>query len=350
MGALTDFIDNTLASLGWESPGWVDLLLSAAIASVIMFTAVLATGGLFTFAFRRIFARMGNRIGPNRVGPNGIFQFLADGLKLIGKEDIKPARADAIAWRAAAYVAVIPMVLAWSPLPWSENLIFANVGVGLLLIFAFSAMAPLSEIMAGWGSNNKYSLYGGVRAAAMDVSYEIPMTFALLSVILMTGSLNTQDIVLAQDNLWFIIPQIVGFGIFFIAALAKAGLVPTDMAESESELVAGFTTEFSGMRFGMFFVVLFSNVMFISALMTMLYLGGWQAPFGNLIPALDLVPGWIWFLGKALLMCFVVFWIWSTLPRVRVDSYLNVAWKIMLPVSLLNFIVTAILVKAGVLA
>lgn len=343
MGMLTDFIDTTLAGLGWDAPNWFDIIVAALIGSVVVFTVVLSIGGVFTFVFRRLFARMSNRIGPNRVGPNGILQFLADGLKLISKEDIKPAKADNLAWRSAAYVAVVPMVLAWSPLPWSEQLIFTNVAVGLLIIFAMSAIAPLAEIMAGWGSNNKYSLYGGVRAAAMDVSYEIPMTFAVLSVILMTGSLNTQDIVLAQENLWFILPQIIGFVIFFVAALAKAGLVPTDMAESESELVAGFTTEYSGMRFGMFFVVLFSNVMFISALMTMLYLGGWQPLFG-----LDIIPGAVWFLAKAGLLCFVVFWIWSTLPRVRVDQYLNVAWKIMLPISLLNFILTAVLVKTGV--
>ncbi len=343
MGVMTDFIDQTLASLGWDAPHWVDLTISALIGSLLVFTVVLATGGIFTFAFRRIFARMGNRSGPNRVGPQGIFQFLADGLKLVGKEDIKPAKADAVAWRAAVYVTVVAMVIAWSPIPWSESLIFSNVAISLLVIFAFSAIAPLGEILAGWGSNNKYSLYGGVRAAALDVSYEIPMAFALLSVIMMTGSVNTQEIVMAQEGLWYIVPQILGFGIFFVAALAKAGLVPTDLGESESELVAGFTTEYSGMRFGMFFVILFSNVMFISALMTMLYFGGWQPLFG-----LDMIPGVFWFLLKALLLCFVVFWVWSSLPRVRVDQYLNVAWKAMLPISLVNFILTAVLVKAGV--
>lgn len=343
MGQLTEFIDETLASLGWDAPTWLDLTISALIGSLLVFTVVLATGGVFTFAFRRIFARMGNRSGPNRVGPQGIFQFLADGLKLVGKEDIKPAKADAVAWRSAVYVTVVAMVVAWSPIPWSENLIFTNVALSLLVLFAFSAIAPLGEILAGWGSNNKYALYGGVRAAALDVSYEIPMAFALLSIVMMTGSASTMDIVVAQEGLWNIVPQILGFGIFFVAALAKAGLVPTDLGESESELVAGFTTEFSGMRFGMFFVILFSNVMFISALMTMLYLGGWQPLFG-----LDFLPGAFWFLTKALLMCFVVFWIWSTLPRVRVDQYLNFAWKAMLPISLVNFFLTAVLVRTGV--
>ncbi len=345
MGALTDFIDTVIPG----TPGWLDSTLAAIVGSVLVFTVVLATGGIFTFAFRRIFARMGTRRGPNRVGPSGIFQFLADGIKLISKEDIRPAKVDRIAWGAAVYVAVIFTVIAWSPMPWSEDIFFTNVGTGILFILAASAIAPLAEMMAGWGSNNKYSLYGGVRAAAMDVSYEIPMMFSIGAIILIVGSLDTQSIVQAQGNLWFIIPQIVGFVIFFITALAKAGLAPTDLAESESELVAGFTTEYSGMRFGMFFVVLFSNVFFISALMTMLYLGGWQAPFGNLIPALKVIPGVFWFAAKSLLMSFVVFWVWTSIPRVRVDSYLSTAWKVMLPVSLLNFVGTAIAVKAGVL-
>ncbi|HJQ93481.1 MAG TPA: complex I subunit 1 family protein, partial [Candidatus Thermoplasmatota archaeon] len=227
------------------------------------------------------------------------------------------------------------------------------VGTGVLLILAMGAIAPLAEIMAGWGSNNKYSLYGGVRAAALDVSYEIPMVFCVASILLITGSLSTIDIVEGQVGLWFVIPQVIGFVIFFITALAKAGLVPTDLAESESELVAGFTTEYSAMRFGMFFVVLFSNVFFVSAMITMLYLGGWHFPFetflvdngAGIVTSSFLQP--LWFLGKALLMSFVVFWIWVTLPRVRVDQYLNVAWKVLLPLSILNFVATAVMVKAG---
>ncbi len=345
MGVLTDQILNLLRQAGWSSaPEWVALIIASVLGSVAVFTAVFATGGLFTFAFRRIFARMGQRQGPNRVGPQGIMQFLADGLKLIGKEDVRPARADSFTWRSAVYVAAVPIALAWAPLPWSDTIYFTNIGTGILFILAVSAISPLGEIMAGWGSNNKYSLYGGVRAAALDVSYEIPLMFSVASVLLITGSLSTQDIVTSQEGLWFIIPQILGFGIFFVGALAKAGLVPTDLAESESELVAGFTTEYSGMRFGTFFVVLFSNVFFISALMTMLFLGGWQPLFG-----MSFIPPFFWFLGKSLLMSFVVFWVWSTLPRVRVDQYLSMAWKVMLPLSILNFVITAVLVKLEVL-
>ena len=355
MASLTHYVDLGLQTVGWDAPHWVDLSIAAVIGSVVLFTVVLSIGGVFTFAFRRIFARMGQRKGPNRVGPQGILQFLADGAKLISKEDIRPAKADKLAWTAALYVAVVFTVMAWAAIPWGRELVFSNVATGVLLILAMGAIAPLAEIMAGWGSNNKYSLYGGVRAAALDVSYEIPMVFSVAAIILMTGSLSTVDIVESQLNLWFIIPQILGFIIFFITALAKAGLVPTDLAESESELVAGFTTEYSAMRFGMFFVVLFSNVFFVSAMITMLYLGGWHFPFesflvangAGIVSAEILQP--LWFLGKALLMSFVVFWIWVTLPRVRVDQYLNVAWKVLLPLSILNFVVTAVLIKSGVL-
>ena len=353
MAGLTYYVDTGLQTVGWDAPHWVDLSIAAVIGAVLLFTVVLSIGGVFTFAFRRIFARMGQRRGPNRVGPQGILQFLADGAKLISKEDIRPAKADKLAWTAALYVAIVFTVMAWAAIPWSRELVFTNVATGVLLILAMGAIAPLAEIMAGWGSNNKYSLYGGVRAAALDVSYEIPMVFSVAAIVLMTGSLSSIDIVDSQLGLWFIVPQILGFVIFFITALAKAGLVPTDLAESESELVAGFTTEYSAMRFGMFFVVLFSNVFFVSAMITMLYLGGWHFPFetflvangAGIVTSSFLQP--LWFLGKALLMSFVVFWIWVTLPRVRVDQYLNVAWKVLLPLSILNFVATAVMVKAG---
>jgi NADH-quinone oxidoreductase subunit H len=351
-GQLTSWMLALLHAIGWQAaPEWAALILASLIGAVVLFTVVLSIGGLFTFAFRRIFARMGQRRGPNRVGPQGILQFLADGAKLISKEDVRPAKADKLAWTAALYVAIVFTVMAWAAIPWSRTLAFTNVGTGILLILAMGAIAPLAEIMAGWGSNNKYSLYGGVRAAALDVSYEIPMVFSVAAILLITGSLSNVAIVDSQVKLWLIFPQILGFIIFFITALAKAGLVPTDLAESESELVAGFTTEYSAMRFGMFFVVLFSNVFFVSAMITMLYLGGWHVPFettlvahgAGFVASAYVAP--LVFLLKSLLMSFVVFWVWVTLPRVRVDQYMNVAWKVMLPLSILNFVVTGIVVK-----
>src|SRR5688572_4065520 len=240
MASLTHYVDIGLQAVGWDAPHWLDLTVASVIGAVVLFTVVLSIGGVFTFTFRRIFARMGQRKGPNRVGPQGILQFLADGAKLISKEDIRPAKADRLAWTAALYVAVVFTVMAWAAIPWSRELVFTNVGTGILLILAMGAIAPLAEIMAGWGSNNKYALYGGVRAAALDVSYEIPMVFCVASILLITGSLSSIEIVDRQAGLWFIFPQVLGFGLFFVTALAKAGLVPTDLAESESELVAGF--------------------------------------------------------------------------------------------------------------
>jgi NADH-quinone oxidoreductase subunit H len=316
-------------------------------ASLLLFTVALTIGGLFTWVFRRLFAFFGMRKGPNRVGPAGILQFAADGIKLLTKEDVLPARADKWTYRLAPYLVVVPFVLAWAPLPWSDTIIFSNMAMGILFILAVSALPPLGELVAGWASNNKYSMYGAVRAAALDFAYEVPLIITAASVVLLAGSLNTQDIVAAQGGTlfwiipnWFIIPQIIGAYIFFVSMLAKTGLIPTDLGESESELIAGLTTEYSGMRFGFFFVAIFSGVFFLSALTTTLFLGGWTGP--------GFLPPLAWFLLKTLALCFLVFWIWSTLPRFRVDQFLNYAWKTLFPLSILNLIIAVVLRTTGV--
>lgn len=346
--AMEDTVDGILDSVtglfGLDSPFWVAETITWILQAVTLFSLVLTMGGLFTFVFRRLFAFFTQRIGPNRVGPYGLFQFVADGLKLVTKEDLTPARADKPLFRAAPYLAVAPFIVAWAPIPFSGEIIFSNIGVGIIFILAISALGPLGEITAGWASNNKYSMFGGVRAAALDFSYEIPMVIAALGVILLAGSLNTVEIVNAQESLWFVFPQIIGAFIFFAAALAKAGLIPTDLPEAESELVAGFTTEYSGMRFGLFFVVLFGQAFFIGALMTTLFLGGWKGPF------LDTgFMGVFWFLLKTFFFSFVVFWMWLTLPRVRIDQYLNFAWKVLFPLSLVNLVIAGALKYWGVL-
>jgi NADH-quinone oxidoreductase subunit H len=313
------------------------------VGSVIVFSLVLTVGGLFTLIFRRLFAFFTQRIGPNRVGPFGLLQLVADGLKLISKEDITPKAANKYLFRFAPYMAIAPFVMAFAPIPFSDTLIFSNIGVGVIFILAISALSPLAEITAGWASNNKYSIYGGIRAAALDFSYEIPMVVSVVGVILLTGSMSTMDIVEAQRGLWFVVPQILGAFIFFVAALAKAGLIPTDLPEAESELVAGYSTEYSGMRFGLFYVVLFSQIFFISALITTLFLGGWLSPFGPLTGLLaPFGDGLLWFVVKSMLLCFVVFWLWLTLPRVRIDQYLNFAWKVLFPLSLVNLVIAAL--------
>jgi NADH-quinone oxidoreductase subunit H len=340
---IDSILDWIFGLVGLNSPMILARIVFWIIAAILLFTVVLSVGGLFTFVFRRLFAFFTQRIGPNRVGPYGLFQLVADGLKLISKEDITPKAADKLLFRFAPYLAVTPFVMAWAPMPFSHNIIMSNIGVGIIFVLAISALSPLAEITAGWSSNNKYAIYGGVRAAALDFSYEIPMVIAVAGVILLTGSMSTIDIVNQQSTLWFIVPQILGAFIFFAAALAKAGLVPTDLPEAESELVAGYSTEYSGMRFGFFYVVLFSQVFFISALITTLYLGGWLGPFGELHGVLaPLGNGVLWFIVKTLLLCFVIFWLWLTLPRVRIDQYLTFAWKILFPLSLLNLVVAAV--------
>lgn len=336
-------LDTVAGTVGLESPMLLAQTIFWIAGSVIVFSIALTVGGLFTLIFRRLFAFFTQRLGPNRVGPFGLLQLVADGLKLITKEDITPKAANKFLFRFAPYMAIAPFVMAFAPIPFSETLVFSNIAVGIVFILAISAVTPIAEITAGWASNNKYAIYGGVRAAALDFSYEIPMVLAVVGVILLTGSMSTVDIVNAQRGLWFIVPQILGAFIFFVAALAKAGLIPTDLPEAESELVAGYSTEYSGMRFGLFYVVLFANIFFISALITTLYLGGWMSPFGPLTGLLTpLGDGLVWFIIKSMLLCFIVFWLWLTLPRVRIDQYLNFAWKVLFPLSLLNLVIAAL--------
>lgn len=310
--------------------------------SIGILLAVAASGGVLTYVFRKLFADFGQRLGPNRVGPYGILQFIADGIKLVSKEDIIPAKVEKWGFRLAPYLTFIPAIIAFSPIPFGQGLIITDVRVGLILIFAIIALAPLGEVIAGWASNNKYAMLGGLRAAAMDISYEIPLLIAAISVILLAGTTSTQEIVEKQSGLWYFVLQPLGLFIFLVAMIGKIGVVPFDLPEAESELVAGYVTEYSGMRFAFFFLTMFANVFFISALTVTLYFGGWEAPFNLqwLPPQLS----FIWFLLKSALLVFVVFWIWNSLPRVRIDQFLNINWKLLFPLSLINLLITGILV------
>jgi len=310
--------------------------------SVGILLAVATAGGVLTYVFRKLFADFGQRLGPNRVGPYGILQFVADGVKLVSKEDIIPTRAEKWGFRLAPYLTFIPAIIAFSPIPFGQGLIITDVRVGLILIFAIIALAPLGEVIAGWASNNKYAMLGGLRAAAMDISYEIPLLIAAVSVILLAGTTNTQEIVERQHGLWYAVLQPLGLFIFLVAMIGKIGVLPFDLPEAESELVAGYVTEYSGMRFAFFFLTMFANVFFISALTVTLYFGGWEAPLNLqwLPPQLS----FIWFFLKAGLLVFIVFWIWNSLPRVRIDQFLNINWKLLFPLSLINLVITGILI------
>jgi NADH-quinone oxidoreductase subunit H len=304
------------------------------VEAVLVVGFILAYAPLFSWVMRKVMARMQNRQGPMRVGPQGLLQPLADGVKLAMKEDVIPTRADKFGFRLAPYLVFIPVCIAFAPLPWSGGIILSDIRYGLLFIIAVSAIAPLGEIIAGWSSNNKFSTYGALRAAALDVSYEIPMVFSAAAIILLAGSASTQSIVAAQDgSVWFIVLQPLGALIFFIGALAKVGIVPMDLPEAESEIVAGYFTEYSGMRFGVFFLTVFVNIFLISAVTVTLFFGGWSGPF---------LPPLVWFLLKSILFTLAVLWIWFTLPRVRIDQFLKVGWTAMFPLSIITVVIAAL--------
>lgn len=329
------------------------MLVSYGLLAFIIINFVMAVGGIMSYIMRKVMARIQTRIGPNRVGPFGLLQFLADGVKMIGKEDIRPALADKWAYRLAPYFVIIPLIVGFAPLPFSDGIILIDLPYGLLFILAITAISPIGEIFAGWGSNNKYATYGAIRAASLDVSYEVPMVLAAVSVLLLAGSLSTQAIIAAQQPLWFVFIQPIGAFIFFVTALAKAGVVPTDLAESESELIAGYFTEFAAMRFGMFQMNVFVSVVFISMLTVILFFGGWTMPFftpegiGASLPAFAFSPwvapmaGLVVFLAKTAVMTLFVLVTWFTLPRLRPDQFLSVGWKVLFPLALVNLVVTA---------
>lgn len=347
---LTDAIRDALSPYTGEIAA---MLLSYGILAFLVLNFVMAVGGLMSYVMRKFMARIQTRIGPNRVGPFGLLQFLADGVKMASKEDIRPAKADKWAYRLAPYFVLVPLMLAVAPIPFSDGIILIDLPYGLLFLLAISAFTPIGELYAGWGSNNKYSTYGAIRAASLDVSYEIPMIISAVSVLLLSGSLSTASIVAAQQPLWFFFIQPLGAFIFFVCALAKAGVVPTDLAESESELIAGYFTEYGGMKFGMFQINVFFGVVFIAMLTVLLYFGGWTMPFftpsgiGAYLPAFAFSPwiaplaGLIVFLAKTAVFVCIVLLTWFTLPRLRPDQFLHIGWKILFPLSLLNLVVTA---------
>jgi NADH-quinone oxidoreductase subunit H len=306
--------------------------------------------GLFaatTWIERKGLGRIQNRYGPNRVGPWGWFQPIADGLKMLTKEDIVPRNADKIVHFLAPVVLLIPTLLAYAVLPYGRNLVPLDLDSGMLFFFAVGASTELSIFMAGWASHNKYSLLGAMRAIAQMISYEIPLILSSVTVIMITGSLSLVAIVQGQGGYVFgIIPHwhvftpwgLAGFIIFLIAALAESNRSPFDIPEAESELIAGHLTEYSGFKYALFFLAEYLGMFAMCGLATTLFLGGWQSP----TPLLDWMPGYAWFLGKLVSLVLLFIWVRGTLPRLRVDQLLNFAWKFMLPMALLNLIAAAV--------
>ncbi len=289
---------------------------------------------------RRLLAVFQDRYGPNRVGPFGLFQVLADMLKIFSKEDWVPPFADKVVFVLAPTIVLITVLLSFAVVPYSPGVYVANLNIGLLYFLALSSLGVYSVVLAGWSSNSKYSLLGAMRATAQMLSYEVFMALSLMGVVLMSGSFNLSQIVEAQRHLWFIVPQFLGFVIFLLAGMAEVRRIPFDFPESESSLVAGYHTEYSGMKFGMFFVGEYLGVTLISAMISTLFLGGWLGPAP--------IPPIIWLAIKTFFLVGLFILVRATLPRPRPDQMMGLGWKVLLPLALLNLVVTGgILLAVG---
>ncbi len=285
---------------------------------------------------RKVAAHMQLRPGPMEVGWHGAIQTVADAAKLLGKELITPEEVDRPVYWLAPIVVFLPVLLVFLVIPFSSTWIIRDMNVGILLILAFSTMAVVAILMAGWASNNKYSVFGAIRSVAQNVSYEIPLLITVMSVILMVGSFSLADIVAAQERYWYILVQPLAFLLYLTCATAETNRAPFDLPEAESELVAGFHTEYSGMRFALFFLAEYTNMFIVSAVATVLFLGGWRGPF---------LPGPVWFLLKVYFIIFVIMWFRWTFPRVRFDQLVTFAWKILIPLAFANLLLTALVLK-----
>jgi len=318
-----------LVSLGL-SPWWADLILLTlqwtTIVMIITFNVL-----ILIWLERKVAGFMQERLGPNRLGPFGLFQTIADTLKLLTKEDIIPARADKWIFMTAPMFFIIVAVLLYAVIPMGKDMAVVDLNVGLFYFISVGSLSTICILMAGWGSNNKWSLLGAMRSVAQMISYEIPLAFSLLGVVMIAGSLNLSAIVAAQHKLWFIILQPIAFVTYFIAATAELNRGPFDMPEAEQELTAGAYTEYTGMRWALFFLAEYTNLVAVSALASTLFLGGWLGPW---------LPSWIWIIIKTYMVMLIFMWLKWTFPRIRMDHLMSFSWKVLIPISLINIIIT----------
>jgi NADH-quinone oxidoreductase subunit H len=336
------------------TPETLDALIGFGIHVLIILlkiVVVLAVGLLHvayaTYFERKVIGHMQVRLGPMRVGPHGLLQPFADGIKLFFKEDIIPANADKAVFYLAPVIFMAAAMVNLSVIPYSQNFIIADLNIGLLFIFAFAGIGVYGIFISGWASNSKYAFMGGLRSSAQVISYEIAMGFSLVGVMMMAGSLNLSDIVRAQQESVFgmyAIPQIVGFIVFTIAAVAEVNRTPFDLPEAESELVAGYFTEYSSFRFALFFLGEYIAMFIMASLAAVCFLGGWTLPWyiTNYVPFINYVPGIVWFLIKVYAFIFFYYWIRATVPRYRYDQLMAIGWKILIPVALANILITGL--------
>ncbi len=343
---IIEFVDQIFVNLSfWFSSLLANFLPDWAVTFIMMFATVLVLVffGLGSIIWinvfeRKIVGRIQDRYGPNRFGPWGLLQCVADMIKLLTKEDITPSKADRLIYNLAAMVPIIPTFLVLAVLPFGRGMVAANLNIGLLYVVAVGSLVTIAIFMASWASRNKYSLLGGMRTVAQMISYEIPMVLSVVGVLLLVGSLSMVSIVEAQGQwrLPFIVLQPLAFVLYFVSAVAEVNRAPFDLPEGESEIVAGHLIEYTGIKFSMFLLAEYINAFSICAIATTLFLGGWQGP---------ILPSWAWFFIKAYFLYFVLIWLRGTLPRLRVDQLMNFAWKVLVPLALANLLLTALVAK-----
>ena len=318
---------------------YINIIFQEIYKILFLLVPVLVSVAMIVWLDRRVWAFVQKRQGPNVVGPFGLLQSLADALKYIFKEIIIPASSNKVIFILAPIITMTLALIAWAVIPFSESQILANINVGILYIFAVSSLGVYGIIMGGWASNSKYPFLGAIRSAAQMVSYEVSIGIIIINVLLCVGSLNLNDIVLAQKNMWFIIPLFPMFVIFFISALAETNRPPFDLPEAEAELVAGYQTEYSGMMYAMFWLGEYANILLMCALGSILFLGGWLSPIE--IYPFNLIPGAIWLIFKILLLFVLFALVKAIVPRYRYDQLMRLGWKIFLPMSLTYVVLTA---------
>lgn len=331
---IATMIRDVLANLGLSPAAIHIVMVSIQAVSILIF--LLLNVLFLVYLERKVSAYIQQRLGPNRVGPRGFFQTTLDVIKLLGKEDIVPNCADKWLFRLAPIAIFIPTMMVFAVVPFGENMIAVDLNIGIFYFIAIASTTVMAFIMAGWGSNNKYSLLGGMRTVAQMISYEIPLVFSLLGVVMIAGSLKMSEIVAAQQNVWFIVSQPLAFIIFFIAATAELNRAPFDLPEGEQEIVAGPYTEYSGMRFALFFLAEYANMVAMSIIIVTVFLGGWHGPF---------LPSWLWVFIKMYLVITLFMWLRWTFPRIRVDHLMSFNWKVLLPLAIINIVVTGVVIK-----